>query len=71
MNSVRPGQIYTNLIKNYGVTREQAADPANSILPPHNGEASDIAYGVLYLASDEAGFVTCEELIIDGGYAAH
>lgn len=30
-----------------------------------------MAYGVLYLASDEAGFVTCEELIIDGGYTAH
>lgn len=71
VNSVHPGPIYTNLIKNYGVTKEQAADAANSILPPHIGEASDIAYGILYLASDEAGFVTGEELIIDGGYAAH
>jgi NAD(P)-dependent dehydrogenase (short-subunit alcohol dehydrogenase family) len=71
VNSVHPGPIYTNLIKDYGITKEQAANPANSILPPHIGEASDIAYGILYLASDEAGFVSGEELIIDGGYAAH
>ena len=71
VNSVHPGPIYTNLVKNYGYTKEQAGDPANSILPPHIGEASDIAYGIVYLASDEAGFVTGEELVIDGGYAIH
>lgn len=66
-----PGPIYTALIQNYGTTKEEAADPANSILPPHIGDASDIAYGILYLSSDEAKFVKGEELIIDGGYAAH
>jgi len=71
VNSVHPGPIYTALIANAGYTREQAADPANSILPPHIGEPADIAYGILYLASSEAGFVTGEELIIDGGYAAN
>ena len=34
----------------------------------HIGEPEDIAYGVLYLVSDEAKFVTGTELIIDGGY---
>ena len=71
VNSVHPGPIYTSLIENAGYTREQAGDPNNSTLPPHIGEPSDIGYGILYLASDEAGFVTGEELIIDGGYAAH
>jgi len=71
VNSVHPGPIYTNLVKNYGYTKAQAGDPANSILPPLIGEASDIAYGIVYLASDEAGFVTGEELVIDGGYAIH
>ena len=34
------------------------------------GEVDDIAYGVLYLASDESKFVTGTELVIDGGYTA-
>ena len=34
------------------------------------GEPDDIAYGVLYLASDEASFVTGADLVIDGGYLA-
>jgi NAD(P)-dependent dehydrogenase (short-subunit alcohol dehydrogenase family) len=34
------------------------------------GEPMDVAYGVLYLASDEASFVTGTELVIDGGYIA-
>ena len=34
------------------------------------GEADEVAYGVLYLASDEAAFVTGSELVIDGGWTA-
>lgn len=34
------------------------------------GTAEDIAYGVLYLASDESAFVTGSELVIDGGFIA-
>ena len=34
------------------------------------GTTEDIAYGVLYLASDEASFVTGSELVIDGGYSS-
>lgn len=38
-------------------------------MPPigHIGKPEDIAYGVLYLVSDEAKFVIGTELIIDGG----
>jgi NAD(P)-dependent dehydrogenase (short-subunit alcohol dehydrogenase family) len=34
------------------------------------GIPEDIAYGVLYLASDESSFVTGAELVIDGGTSA-
>lgn len=36
----------------------------------HMGETDDIAWGVVYLASDEFKFVTGRELVIDGGHAA-
>ena len=40
-------------------------------LPPHVGEPNDIGYGMLYLASDEAKYITGEELVIDGGWTTH
>ena len=42
----------------------------NAPLSPHAGESMGIAYGYLYLASDESKFVTGTELIIDGGWSA-
>ena len=34
------------------------------------GQPEDVAYGALYLASDESSFVTSAELVIDGGWTA-
>jgi NAD(P)-dependent dehydrogenase (short-subunit alcohol dehydrogenase family) len=34
------------------------------------GEPEDIAWAVVYLASDESKFVTGTELVVDGGYTA-
>ena len=34
------------------------------------GEPEEVAYGVLYLASDESSFVIGSELVIDGGWTA-
>ena len=36
----------------------------------HFGEPEDVAYGVLYLASDESKFLTGAELVIDGGWTS-
>ena len=37
---------------------------------PRQGKPSEIAYAVLYLASDESRFTTGAELVVDGGYTA-
>ena len=69
-NSVHPGPIDTPMIK------DTLSDPARlerrmQRLPLKRvGTTEDIAFGVLYLASDESSFVTGSELVIDGGTTA-
>jgi 3(or 17)beta-hydroxysteroid dehydrogenase len=74
VNSVHPGYVWTPMVENYLAAQPdpEAAKAFVAGLHPlgHLGEPDDIAYGVLYLASDESKFVTGAELIIDGGYTA-
>jgi NAD(P)-dependent dehydrogenase (short-subunit alcohol dehydrogenase family) len=75
VNSVHPGFIWTpmvdNFVKSAGEHAEEARKALDALHPlGHIGEADDIAWGILYLASDEAKFVTGTELVIDGGYTA-
>ncbi|MGI9544577.1 MAG: SDR family oxidoreductase, partial [Cyclobacteriaceae bacterium] len=74
VNSVHPGYVWTPMVEEYlegQGTLEEARKTMDALQPiGHMGEPDDIAYGILYLASDEAKFVTGEELIIDGGYTA-
>lgn len=74
VNSIHPGYIQTPMVEHH-LRRQpnpEAARAALASLHPlgHIGEPDDIAYGVLYLASDESKFVTGSELVIDGGYTA-
>ena len=50
----------------------EAAKAAAGLAHPigHMGEPDDIAWAVVWLASDEAKFVTGAEIVIDGGYTA-
>jgi NAD(P)-dependent dehydrogenase (short-subunit alcohol dehydrogenase family) len=74
VNTIHPGFIDTPLLR---TAMGRFADPQEAsrvydALQPvgHLGTPDDIAYGVLYLASDESKFVTGAELVIDGGYTA-
>jgi NAD(P)-dependent dehydrogenase (short-subunit alcohol dehydrogenase family) len=74
VNSVHPGFIWTPMVENYAKSQgnvEEVRKMLDSLHPiGHVGEPDDIAYGILYLASDESKFVTGSELVIDGGYTA-
>lgn len=74
VNSVHPGFIWTPMVEGFLAEQAdaEAARRAVDELHPigHMGEPDDIAYGILYLASDESKFVTGSELVIDGGYTA-
>jgi len=69
-NSVHPGPIATDMIKDLlqgGPAWEQRLRrlPMGRV-----GTPEEVAYGVLYLASDESSYVTGSELVIDGGTTA-
>ena len=69
-NSVHPGPIATPMTVHITDDPAMQAERLKTIPLGRMGTADDIAYGVLYLASDEADFVTGAELVIDGGYIA-
>ncbi|MBV9862656.1 MAG: glucose 1-dehydrogenase [Alphaproteobacteria bacterium] len=67
VNTVHPGYMPPMLnATNAGERADKiAATPLRRL-----GEPIEVAYGVLFLASDEASFITGTELVIDGGYIA-
>ena len=69
-NSVHPGPIDTEMIRDTITDPDRWAARLRRLPMGRVGTAADIAYGVLYLASDEASFVTGSELVIDGGTTA-
>lgn len=74
VNSIHPGFIWTPMVEGYvqDSGHEAATRVSLDALHPlgHIGEPDDIAWGCVYLASDEAKFVTGAGLVIDGGYTA-
>lgn len=72
VNAICPGTIHTPFVDRY--LRESYADPEAGLaeitrrqLLGRLGTAEDVAHAVLYVASDEAAFMTGAPLIIDGG----
>jgi len=66
-NSVHPGVIETDMINEVIRTDEERATRMSLTPIGRFGTAEDVANGVLFLASDEASYVTGAELVIDGG----
>ncbi|WP_306430753.1 SDR family NAD(P)-dependent oxidoreductase [Bacillus sp. EB106-08-02-XG196] len=66
VNSIHPGVIESAMSGG-----KDGEHPLKDKIPwPGLGKPIDIAYGALYLASDESRYVTGSELVIDGGYTA-
>ena len=68
VNTIFPGQIRTPILGD--ITPEQDAAIKAAIPMGIVGDPMDIAHGSLFLASDEARYITGAELWIDGGWYA-
>ena len=71
VNSIHPAYIDTQMAE-YGADVQGATKDELDAMHPigHMGEPDDVAYAVVYLASEESKFMTGSELVIDGGYTA-
>jgi glucose 1-dehydrogenase len=67
-NAVAPGTIETAMSKPFRETPEILSEYRRRTLLPRLGSPRDVAYAALYLASDEASFVTGHSLVVDGGW---
>ncbi len=69
VNSVHPGFMPPMVSSNHAVAGDRDRYISQTPLR-RTGKTSEVAYGVLFLSSDEASFITGTELVIDGGYIA-
>lgn len=73
-NTVVPGLMHTPLVETRLAGQRSGGDAATLIAKRHSqvpmghmGDAWDVAYAALFLASDEAKYVTATEIVVDGG----
>ncbi|WP_250556341.1 SDR family NAD(P)-dependent oxidoreductase [Pseudonocardia lacus] len=75
VNSVHPGYVWTDMVRGSTERAGLAEAEARARLDPLHplggiGAPDDVSWAVVYLASDEARWVTGAELVVDGGYTA-
>jgi NAD(P)-dependent dehydrogenase (short-subunit alcohol dehydrogenase family) len=70
VNSVHPGPIQTEMTKESWSDPERLKRTQEATPLGRYGKPIDVAYAVLFLATDEAAFVTGAELAVDGGFTA-
>lgn len=68
VNSIYPGAILTPMVADE-ITEDTLKGLISIIPMGRAGQASEVAYGVLFLASDESSYMTGAELVIDGGWS--
>jgi NAD(P)-dependent dehydrogenase (short-subunit alcohol dehydrogenase family) len=77
VNAVCPGPVWTQIVER--LTREAGMDRAEADRNPDWGGATmlrriadprEVAKAILFLVSDEASYITAENLMVDGGYVA-
>lgn len=69
VNAVCPGVINSDMLQR--ASDEYQARRSAQMPMGRFGEPLEVAYGVLYLASDESSYITGTDLVIDGGLVAH
>ena len=69
-NSVHPAPIETDMTAGMRADKEKFADMIRRIPMGRYGKPEEVAYAVIYLASDESSFVTGSEVVVDGGWKA-
>lgn len=65
INAVMPGNIYTEGLQDLG--EDYLATMANSIPLKRLGAVEDIGNAALFFASDEAAYITGQQIVVDGG----
>ena len=68
VNAVSPGIVWTPLVERQGDAINDVVVAATPM--KRFGRPKEIAYGILFLASDESSYMTGADLAIDGGYMA-
>jgi 3alpha(or 20beta)-hydroxysteroid dehydrogenase len=70
VNSVLAAAVMTELEIKRGFTREQLDQQCANLPIPRIADADEIASAIVFLASDEAAYITGAELLVDGGSTA-
>lgn len=70
VNSVHPGMMPPMLTSVASADPERRRQRLSLVPMGRAGEREEVGYAVLFLASDEASYITGTELVVDGGYLA-